>query len=165
MNFNLVDVVALGSAAYGAWRGRKRGLSRELPALAGETVWLVTGCGLYHWTERGLATMANMSGHSFGLVGFAVGWVAAVAIMRRLKGRIHDTTQKKFPDEKTQRIGGSIAGACKVFVFVGVLILIAGHLPGFLGKPFNSGSLVGSCLTRLVTPIQEKTNANDSQEH
>lgn len=158
MNFNLVDVAALAAAAYGAWRGRKRGMSRELPALIIETVWLVTGCGMYHWTERGLTTLANKTGLSFGLLGFVAAWVAAVLIIRRLKGRIHSTTQEKFPDEKIQRVGGAIAGGCKVFVFIGVLILIAGHLPGALGKPFNNGSIVGSTLRWIVTPVQEKTH-------
>jgi len=158
VNFNLVDVVALGGAAYGALRGRKRGLSRELPGLVTTAVWLVTGCGLYSWTERGVATLAGMSGRSFGLIGFIGAWVAAVAIMRRLKGRIHNTAQTRIPDKKWQRIGGMMAGGCKVLFFVGVLILIAGHLPGFLGKPFRDGSFVGSTLRWIVTPIQEKTH-------
>lgn len=158
MNVNLVDVAALGGAAYGAWRGRKRGLSRELPGLVTAAVWLVTGCGLYRWTERGVATLAGMTGRSFGLIGFIAAWVAAVAIMRRLGRRIHDTSKKQFPDEPKQRLGGAIAGGCKVFLLVGVLILIAGHLPGILGKPFHEGSFIGSTLHWVITPIQKITH-------
>ena len=158
VKFNLIDVLAIGGAAYGAWRGRTRGLSREMPGLILETVWLVTGCGMYHWTERGLTALGNMSGHSLGLIGFVAAWIGAVFAIRGLKGRIHNTTQKQFPDAKIQRVGGMIAGGCKVFVFVSVLILIVGHLPGFLGAPFREGSLVGSTLRYIVTPIREKTH-------
>ena len=68
MNVNLVDALLAGGAVYGALRGRKRGLAREFPGLIGVAVWLVTGCGLYHWTERG-------RGHAGGRVEGLPVWV------------------------------------------------------------------------------------------
>ena len=157
LHFNIVDLVFLGCAVYGAYCGWRRGLAVEAVGALFVMIFLLTGCGLYHWTERGLAQVSHWMGMTFGGVGLIAAWVGSFYLMKRLRRRMSEATQKKWPDETTQKRGGAAAGCLRWCVIATFFIFLGSRLPGFLHKPFTDGSFVGHVLTKVVFPVVERT--------
>ena len=43
----MIDLLVLAYVAFSAWRGRKRGMSKELPGAVSICVFAITGWGLF----------------------------------------------------------------------------------------------------------------------
>jgi hypothetical protein len=66
----LADSAVAGYLAWGVLKGRRRGLSVELPRLASASMALVTGAGWAHWIARAVADMNELAGKTTA----AIGW-------------------------------------------------------------------------------------------
>jgi uncharacterized membrane protein required for colicin V production len=155
VRFNFVDFFTLAYVLFGSRRGRTRGLGGELPRLIGVSLFFVTGGGLYHWTETLMIQMsapARQTSGALGLIGVLVG---AYFVARQIRARVRSWAEQNFPGDRTQKLGGCVAGGLRAFVIASCLILFFSALPlGFLVAPFRQGSLVGRTLNRLVAPAR-----------
>jgi hypothetical protein len=66
----LTDSAVAGYLAWGVLKGRRRGLSVELPRLASASMALVTGAGWAHWIARAVVEMNELAGKATA----ALGW-------------------------------------------------------------------------------------------
>lgn len=73
--FGLADLVTAGYLTWGVFKGRRRGLSVELPRLASVTLAFVTGAGLFRWSAHILGEMNKLGGQVQGVLG----WSACLA--------------------------------------------------------------------------------------
>jgi uncharacterized membrane protein required for colicin V production len=154
----IVDLLILAYVVLSIWRGRKRGLTRELPGAFSVTVFALTGWGLFKIMWLGLGQAGTLTAQSAPLLTF-VGLVAgAIFLWRRMRARVRWIAQK-WPAERQQRGGGSVAGGVRAFVVCATLLLILAHWPLHgLTRWIPESSLVGRGLIRFVLPVYEKTH-------
>ncbi len=77
MTYGLADYAAAGYLAWGGLKGRRRGLSVELPRLVSVTLALVTGAGLSRWAGHALAEIHKLTGQIAGASGWGGSLVGA----------------------------------------------------------------------------------------
>jgi hypothetical protein len=159
MSAGVVDLLALGYVGYGVARGRRRGLFQELPGAISMTLFLVTGCGLLHWSERALADVNHLVNQAASLTGLACLVTGAVVLMRELRAWIGRWAAQRYGAVETQKAGGGIAGGVRCLALVSALLLGFAHWPlHSLTRPITESSLLGRALTRFVLPVYEKTH-------
>jgi len=154
----ILDFAALAYIGYAALKGRKRGLSTELPGAISIAVFFLTGCGMYRWTGRAFAELNHLTGQALNTFGFAglVGF--AVASVHYLRKRAWDWVERRYSIEQ-RKLGGMIVGAVRAFLLVCVTLLVLAHWPlHSLTRPFTEASAMGRCLTKWVLPVYEKTH-------
>lgn len=157
MSFNLLDVLAVAYAGYGAWRGVRNGLSRELPRLVMILLFILTGCTLSHWMQLVFGKINAMTGHIAGGFGFIGMFAAAFLLARTFRKRFADWLRGKLPGEAIETRGGAAVGGLRTFVIACTLIVFIGLMPlGFISVPFRQGSFLGRGLIHLVVPLYEK---------
>ncbi len=162
MHWNLVDVIVLSLLSVGAWRGAKRGLTQELPSVVGLSMLLLTGWGVFRWILSGVEGAPQIVGMSLGLLGFGGSVAAAVWLTLRIRRRIRDFANKKFPDPADQRCWGAAAGAARAFLISAYIILFISTLPiGFLKKPFTHGSFLGYAINVVLLPVYQLSREED----
>ena len=159
MKLGLLDLLVSAYIVFGALRGLKRGLFKELPAALGIVFFFVTGCGLYRWTGHALAQMSRWTGQGLGLLGFFGLAVGVVILVRRLRVLVGAWAERHFA--QYERLGGAIVGGLRTFVFASVVLLVLAHWPlhGFT-RPLAEKSLLGRTLTHYVLPVYGKTHGS-----
>jgi len=159
MSAGLVDYLATGYVAWGIARGRRRGLFQELPGAISAALFLVTGCGLLHWTERALADVNHLVNKAASLTGLACLATGAWVLMRELRAWLQRRATEKYGDVETQKTGGAIAGGVRSFALACAALLVVAHGPvRGLTRPFTESSALGRALTRYILPVYEKTH-------
>jgi uncharacterized membrane protein required for colicin V production len=154
----ILDFVALAYIGYAALKGRKRGLSTELPGAISIAIFLATGCGLYRWTGRAFVEFNHLTGQTLNALGFAGLVAATVASVRYLRQRARDWVERRY-DISQRKLGGMMVGAGRAFLLVCVALLVLAHWPlHSLTRPFTESSALGRCLTKWVLPVYEKTH-------
>ena len=154
----ILDFVALAYIGYAALKGRKRGLSTELPAAISIAVFFATGCGLYRWTGRAFVELNQLTGQALNALGFAGLVVATVASVRYLRRRVRHWVERRY-DVSQRKLGGMVVGAGRAFLLVCVALLVLAHWPlHSLTRSFAEGSALGRCLTKWVLPVYGKTH-------
>jgi uncharacterized membrane protein required for colicin V production len=153
-----LDFLTLGYIVFGIFMGRKRGLFRELPDALSVLIFFITGCGLYRWTGRALSEMNQLAGQSLG-VGSFLGLVTGVfALVKHFRHQVSGWAERRF-DERTQKLGGGIAGGVRTFTLVAVVLLVFAHWPLHgLTRPLVKSSLLGRALIKFVLPVYGTTH-------
>ncbi len=159
MSAGVVDLLAAGYVTYGVARGRRHGLFQELPGAISTTLFLVTGCGLLHWSERALADVNHLVNQAASLTGLACLVTGAVVVWRELRSWIGRWAGQRYGGAETQKAGGAVAGGVRCFALVCVVLLVFAHWPlHAVTRPITESSLLGRALTRVVLPVYEKTH-------
>lgn len=155
---SFLDLVVLAYVANGCRRGYRRRLEGELPSVISWAIFLVTGTGLYRWTDKLLEHVGKLTGQTFGVVSFIGMWVAAVVLVGKLHGVIHGWAEHRF-DETVRRRWGVVAGGVRTALLASIALLVLAHWPLHgLTRGFVEDSVVGRGLIRVVLPVYGKTH-------
>jgi len=145
-----VDSFAAGYLAWGATKGRRRGLSAELPRLAGVTLALVSGTGLLHWTERAIGEFNKISGQIAGVLGWGGGLAGSFYFERQFRERIRRYIDTRWADEALQKRAGMAAGFLRTFFISSMIVLFLLHTHfAFLVRD----SMMGRGFVKIVRPV------------
>jgi uncharacterized membrane protein required for colicin V production len=145
-----VDSITVGYLAWGVVKGRRRGLSAELPRLAGVILALVSGTGLIHWTERAIGEFNKISGQIAGVLGWGGGLVGSFYFVRQFRERMRQWINQQWADETLQKRAGMAAGFLRTFFISSTIVLFLLHTHfAFLVRD----SLMGRSLVKIVQPI------------
>lgn len=147
-------MVAVG---FGVWRGRRRGLARELPSVLGWTVFFVTGAGLFHWTNKLLIESSQITRQSTGAVSVVVFALIAFQLVRKFRMRLREWAARRFADQEARL--GAVAGGVRWLIIVTLLLVALGALPcGFIRGSVREYSLWGRLTHRLIWPALRHHN-------
>lgn len=113
---NLVDLIAAAYVAYGAWRGRARGLPYEGFHLLRMAVAMGAGCGLYGLVSRALDGMLSLSPGASGAAGFVGVTAATWGILYMLKTRVMAFIAARAGERAA--LGGAVAGGIRRLLIV-----------------------------------------------
>ncbi len=145
---NPLDLIALVGVALGAGRGRARGLAAEAYPLLRIAAAVAAGVGLRRLIARGIRAALSVGGEVSGAIAFAGSFAGAWWLTRRLKRWM--TAFLAARAGRYNRIGGAIAGAVRVFLWILAiegLLQLAGKPEGAPGGGF---SLVGRLAALIV---------------
>ena len=79
---HLANLAMASYLAWGGLKGRRRGLSVELPRLASVTLALVTGAGLVRWSDHMVAEIDKFTGQVAGALGWGGSLVGMLVTAR-----------------------------------------------------------------------------------
>ena len=146
----LADLVAAGYLAWGVLKGRRRGLTVELPRLIGVTLTLLTGAGLVHWSDHVLGEMNKLTVQAAGIIGWGACVAGGVYLVRQFRRQMGQWIAKKYADETLQKRAGMAAGFLRTF-FIGSMVVLF-----LLRTPLHflvSDSLMGRNAVKIVQPV------------
>jgi uncharacterized membrane protein required for colicin V production len=145
----LTNYAAAGYLAWGGFKGRRRGLSVELPRLASVTLALVTGAGLTRWADHALAEFDKLAGHVASALGWGGSLVGAFYLAQLLRARMGRWIRDQFPEEAVEKRAGMAAGFLRTLVISTIITLFLLHTPlAFLVRD----SMMGD-LAKIVQPV------------
>ena len=145
----LANYVAAGYLTWGGLKGRRRGLSVELPRLASVTLALVTGAGLTRWADHALVEFDKLAGHVASALGWGGSLVGAFYLARLLRARMGRWIRDQFPEETVEKRAGLAAGFLRTLVISAIITLFLLHTPlAFLVRD----SMMGD-LAKIVQPV------------
>jgi uncharacterized membrane protein required for colicin V production len=145
-----VDSIAAGYLAWGIAKGRRRGLSAELPRLIGVTLALVSGTGLLHWTERVIGEFHKINGQIAGVLGWGGGLSGSFYFVRQFRERMRQWIENRWADESLQERAGMAAGFLRTFFISSTIVLFLLHTHfAFLVRD----SMMGRSLVKIVQPV------------
>jgi len=154
----VIDLLVLAYVAFSAWRGRARGMTKELPGAVGICVFAVTGWGLFMIMFRGLEQASAVAGVSAGIFSFFVLLTGSVYLWRRFRKHVRRFAET-WRDEQLQRRGGMVAGGLRAFVLSAMVLLILAHWPlQGMTRWIVQHSSLGRALIRHVLPVYDKTH-------
>lgn len=139
---SIVDLISAAYVAYGAARGKKRGLADEAYRLLRVGVSFAAGCGLYGLVSDLLKQVLSMGSDVSGPVGFAATMGGAWALLRFAKQKLTAWITARFAPHAA--LGGAVAGGIRSMVWVLALVSmfhLAGSAPG--REQISEQSLVG----------------------
>jgi hypothetical protein len=139
---NVVDLISAAYVAFGAVRGRKRGLADEAYRLLRVGISFAAGCGLYGLMSDLLKNVLSLGADVSGPVGFVATMAGAWALLRMAKRRLTAWIAARFASHAA--IGGAVAGGIRSLVWVLALVSafhLAGSAPG--RQQVSEQSLVG----------------------
>jgi uncharacterized membrane protein required for colicin V production len=161
MPFNLIDILLAVYIGWGAWRGRRRGLTDEASRVILLLLAILTGYSLVRWIGRILHEWSKVTGQLAGPIGALGIMIGAYLLARHLRQRLRDTFAVRFPDPATQQHGGTMAGATRTLIIGSTIIVFIGLMPlGPIAKPFSSGSITGRILIRAIVPAYHHLAGN-----
>jgi uncharacterized membrane protein required for colicin V production len=154
MIFGLADYTAAGYLAWGGLKGRRRGLSVELPRLISVTLALLTGAGLTRWADHALVEFDKLAGHVASVLGWGGSLVGAFYLARQLRARMGRWITDHWPEETMERRAGMAAGFLRTLVISTIITLFFLHTPlAFVVRD----SVLGG-LARVVQPVYHIAN-------
>jgi hypothetical protein len=143
---HLLDLIFGAFVAYGAWRGRARGLADEGYRLFRMAVAFTAGCGLYGLISKLLAGLLSVGGDVYGPIGFVSVMGGSWYALRVLKAKLTAFLSSRFAAQA--RIGGLVAGGLRTLIIV---LSIAGVL-NLAGREDVSERSVVSRVAAWVMP-------------
>ncbi len=151
---SLIDLIFVAYIFYGISRGKKGGLTKELPKLLGIFIAFTTGLGLLRWTGRVLATTAQMTSQVTGTLGVLASLVTAYMVVRHFRSKIRKFVDDRYPETKQQQRGGAIAGGLRTSFVIAFVVGIISHSDiRILEKALVEKPLISRCLTALTNPL------------
>jgi hypothetical protein len=146
----LADSAVAGYLAWGILKGRRRGLSVELPRLASASLALVTGAGWSHWIARAVAEMNELAGKTTA----ALGWGGCLAGSRYVipwfRTRAGQWISQRYPTEALQNNGGMAAGFARTLFLSSMTVMLLLHTPLAF---FVRDSVLGRGLMKVMPSI------------
>jgi hypothetical protein len=142
----MLDLISAAYVAYGAWRGRARGLAEEGYRLFRMAVAFAAGCGLYGLISKLLAGLLSVGGDVSGPIGFVSVMGGSWYALRVLKAKLTAFLSSRFAAQA--RIGGLVAGGLRTLIIV---LSIAGVL-NLAGREDVSERSVVSRVAAWVMP-------------
>jgi uncharacterized membrane protein required for colicin V production len=154
----IIDLLIAVYMAISVWRGRRRGLVKELPAAFSITVFALTGWGLFKIMWRGLSQAGTLTARSAPLLTFFGLVAGSIWLWRKMRDRVRWVAQK-WPEQRQQRLGGGVAGGVRAFVLSATLLLILAHWPLHgMTRWITQSSILGRVLIRALLPVYDKTH-------
>lgn len=144
---NLLDGLVAVYVAYGAQRGRKRGLAEEAYRLLRVGVALIAGCGLYGLVSDLIGKVLATGSEISGPVGFVATMVGAWSLLRVLRARVVAWVTAKY--QPYAAVGGAVAGGLRNLTLA-LSAMITAQLAGRSGFLAESG--LGKLIAMLVGP-------------
>ena len=138
---NMVDGLVAAYVAFGANRGRRRGLAEEVYRLLRVSLAMVAGCGLYSLVGDLVGKVLSLGADISGPVGFVGSMLGAWSLLRLLKARLVDWGSLRF--HSFIEVGGAIAGGLRALVLALAAMLTA-HLAG--RSAFMADSVLGKVI-------------------
>jgi len=142
----LFDLAVLLYVVYGIWKGRKRGFSGETPGFLCVVLFMVTGSGLLHWTNKLLNEANHLTSRFVKGVGGMVILTASFLLMKHFKGQIRGWADACVREEWKVK-GGMIVGGLRCLLVAIVLMVFMAHGPL---RSLVAGSWVGRPVTWFV---------------
>lgn len=150
MILGLADVAVAGYLGWGVFKGRRRGLSVELPRLVGVALAFVTGAGLFRWSARIFGEMDKLVGQITGALGWAGCLVGSYYGVRWFRERMGRWITSLYAKETVQKRAGMAAGFLRTFFISSMVVLILLHTPlAFL----VGNSVMGRNVVQIVRPV------------
>lgn len=146
---NPVDVIAAAYIAFGAWRGRMRGLADEGYRLVRLLIAFVAGCGLYGVVSGALKQAFSLAGGVSAPLAFVLTVGIAWWFTRWIKKTITTLIAARFM--KHEKLGGLIAGGLRVLIIVisvAGLFHLADKAPG--RDSVSEESIIGRIADRVI---------------
>lgn len=143
---SVLDLISAAYVAYGAWRGRARGLAEEGYRLLRMAIAFAAGCGLYGLVGDLLSRVLSLGGDVSGPVGFVGVMGGSWYILRTLKTKLTAWLSARFAAQA--RVGGMIAGGLRTLIIV---LSIVGVL-NLAGREDVSGRSVVARISEWVMP-------------
>lgn len=140
------DLIAAAYVAYGAWRGRARGLADEGFRLLRLAVSFAAGCGLYGAVSGLLTRVLSLGGDVSGPVGFVGVMGGSWFLLRKLKNNLTALLAARFA--RQARIGGLVAGGLRTLLIV---LSVVGVL-SLAGREELSGRSIVGRLSAWMMP-------------
>jgi uncharacterized membrane protein required for colicin V production len=150
------DLVAAGYLAWGTLKGRRRGLSDELPRLVSVTLALITGAGFSMWADHLITEVNKLTGQAAGAAGWGGILVGAFYLARQWRARMGQWIDNQISDETVQKRGGMIAGFFRTLVIGCLVTLFLLRTP--LAFAVHNSRMGG--LARLIAPVYHVTEQN-----
>lgn len=139
-----LDGIAAAYVAFGAWRGRARGMAEEGYRLFRMAVAFAAGCGLYGVISGLLEKVVSIGGDVSGPVGFVGVVGGSWFLLSRLRNGIKAWLAARFADRA--QIGGMAAGGLRALI---VVLSIVGVL-NLAGRDEVKGRSVVGTLSSWV---------------
>ena len=138
---NITDLISAVYVAYGAWRGRARGLADEGFRFLRMAVAFVAGCGLYGLISDALKKLLSLGGDVSGPLGFALTLGGAWYVLSFVKKSFAAFLAARFATHAA--LGGAIAGGLRT-------LLIVLSVVGLLNLSNRDGVSGGSVVSRIA---------------
>ncbi|HMP75209.1 MAG TPA: CvpA family protein [Kiritimatiellia bacterium] len=138
---NTIDLISALYVAFGAWRGRARGLADEGFRLLRMAVAFAAGCGLYGLVSGLLKKLLSLGGDISGPMGFALTLGGAWYLLGLAKKSFAAFLTARFAPHAA--LGGAIAGALRT-------LLIVLSVVGVLNLSNQDGVSGGSVVSRIA---------------
>lgn len=138
---NPVDGIVAAYVAYGAYRGRTRGLADEAYRLVRVGLALLAGCGLYGLVSDLIGKVIYAGDAVSGPVGFVATMLGTWSVLRVLRTKFVNLLETKYAG--LAQVGGAVAGGLRTAVLSSSAMItayLAGH-EGWLGNSWLAGLL------------------------
>lgn len=154
--FNIVDIIALGVLALGAFLGYRRGLSGELARLISIVVAFVLALVFYRPVGAWVFEHTRLEPRPAQAVAFAATVVGALAAMVVLRIVLKRVMQVVF-EETTDEFGGSVAGLVRTALVVIVFFMMVNTWPHeYLNEQFGEESVIGRLVLKYAPQVRAK---------
>ncbi|MCO5060428.1 MAG: CvpA family protein [Kiritimatiellae bacterium] len=142
---NLVDALSVLYVAFGAWRGRARGLADEGFRLLRMGVAFLMGCGIYGWISSLLKKALSLGGDVSGPIGFLAVLLGTWFLFRFMKKSLIAFVAARFT--RVAGLGGAIAGGIRTLLIV---LSVVGVLSLAQRDDVSGRSFVGKLAERVI---------------
>lgn len=161
---SIPDILSLAYMGYGAVRGLKRGLAREVSRLVQIGGAFIAGCGLYDVVGNLLDAVLPLGRGFAGLVAFVATGGGVWALIYRFRRLLESWLTARLAKAQ-QAIGGLIAGVSRAIVIVAAAFSAANLSPvQQVRTAVVEKSFIGRALQHVLPGGAEEPEAEESAE-
>ncbi|MFH0909454.1 MAG: CvpA family protein [bacterium] len=162
---NWLDGITAAYLAFGAARGRKRGLPEEAYRCVRLLAGLGAGCGLYGLISDAVSAVASVAPEVSAPAGFLATFGGAFALLHLVRRKIIETVRARFAS--LQAVGGAVAGALQAFMVIVSLVTAVQLSSSTPDQGVAADSFIGR-IVRAFTPdrsVQAEAEPKQEQQH
>jgi uncharacterized membrane protein required for colicin V production len=150
MMLGLADSAIAGYLAWGVLKGRRRGLSVELPRLASALMAFLTGAGWSHWIARAVAEMNELAGKMTAAIGWGGCLMGSRYVVPWFRAQAGQWISQRYPTQALQNHGGMMAGFARTLFLSSMTVMLLLHTPLAF---FVRDSVLGRGLVKIMPSI------------